>query len=45
MTERYVAGETTFDPQGDMTTAKVNALPAVAKDLGREIVRTVVEYW
>ena len=45
MVDRYVAGETTFVPTGDLTSAKTSALPAAASDLAHQIVKNVVEYW
>jgi len=43
--ERTVQGEATFLPQGDLTSAKRNALPEAARDLAHDIVESVVEYW
>jgi hypothetical protein len=40
-----VQGETTFDFRGDLTSAKLSALPAACRDLAHHIVSAVVEYW
>jgi hypothetical protein len=45
MIERVVAGETTFQPAGDLAFAKAAALPAAARDLAHQIVKNVVEFW
>jgi hypothetical protein len=42
---RRVMGKSTFDPLGDLTSAKLDAVPAAARDLAHEIVKSVVEYW
>lgn len=42
---RKVTGETTFEPAGDIASAKRSALPYAARDLARHIVDAVVEYW
>jgi hypothetical protein len=41
----YVQGEATFPLEGDLTSAKRNALPELARDLAHDIVEKVVEYW
>ena len=43
--DRWVSGETTFEPGGDLAGAKVAAIPAAAEDLAHDIVESVVEYW
>ena len=40
-----VKGDAIFDFAADLTTAKQQALPAVAADLAHDIVELVVEYW
>lgn len=40
-----VTGETTFILSGDMAAAQQTALPDAAKDLAKQIVDAVVEYW
>jgi len=42
---RRVQGETTFDPKGDLSSAKRSALPDAARDLAHDIVESVVEFW
>ena len=43
--EATVDGYASFEPKGDMTTAKREALPATARDLAHDIVEVLVEYW
>jgi len=43
--ERTLRGESTFELEGDLTSAKAEALPAAAADLAHDIVEAVVEYW
>lgn len=43
--ERRVEGEATFIPGGDLSLAKREVLPEVAKDLAHDIVESIVEYW
>lgn len=45
LVERTVKGESTFTASGDLASEKRAALPAAAKDLARNIVESVVEYW
>ena len=45
LSSRRVRGESTFNPGGDLSLAKLNALPEAAEDLGHHIVQTIVEYW
>lgn len=42
---KTVAGDTTFEVVGDVTSAKRGALPEAAADLAHDIVESVVEYW
>ena len=43
--ERQVVGRAVFEPAGDLSSAKRDAIPAAAEDLAHEIVESVVEYW
>lgn len=43
--KRTLRGENTFELEGDLTSAKAEALPAAAADLAHDIVEAVVEYW
>jgi len=43
--KQSVYGEATFDFTGDLTSAKIRALPAACTDLAHHIVSAVVEYW
>jgi len=43
--KRKVEGESTFEPTGDLSSAKRVALPKAAGDLAHDIVECVVEYW
>lgn len=43
--KQTVQGESTFDYQGDLTSAKLAALPVACRDLAHHIVSAVVEYW
>jgi hypothetical protein len=43
--ERSVKGEGTFVVEGDLASAKRDALPDAARDLAHNIVECVVEYW
>jgi len=45
LSSQRVRGESTFEPGGDLSMAKLNALPEAAEDLAHHIVKTVVEYW
>ncbi len=45
LSRRLARGESTFEPSGDLSLGKLDALPEAAKDLARNIVKTVVEYW
>lgn len=40
-----VFGESTFELVGDLTSAKIQALPKAAEDLAHKIVEQVVEVW
>jgi hypothetical protein len=40
-----VHGETTFELLGDLSSAKIQALPKAAEDLAHKIVEQVVEVW
>jgi hypothetical protein len=40
-----VQGESTFEPGGDLSSAKRQALPAAARDLAHDIVESIVEFW
>lgn len=40
-----VEGKATFDFIGDMASSKRRAMPEAARDLARQVVRTVQEYW
>jgi hypothetical protein len=42
---KTVAGEATFLPGSDLTTAKRSATPKAAEDLAHNIVKSVVEFW
>ena len=43
--EKRVRGESTFEFDGDLSSAKRTALPNAARDLAHDIVESVVEYW
>ncbi len=43
--KRTLEGETTFTVEGDMTSAKVSALPQAARDLARRIADNVTQPW
>jgi hypothetical protein len=43
--KKRVQGDATFEPAGDLSLAKREALPLVAADLAHDIVESVVEYW
>lgn len=45
MASDEVTGEATFTLSGDIASAKRTALPEAAKDLGHNIVKSVVESW
>lgn len=45
LVETQVSGEQTFYPEGDLTSAKREALPKAAKDLAHHIVEAVIEAW
>ena len=45
LTSRSVRGEATFQPGGDLSLGKLDAMPAASEDLAHHIVKTVVEYW
>jgi hypothetical protein len=45
LSRRRVRGESTFEPAGDLSLGKLDALPEAAEDLAHQIVKTVVEYW
>jgi hypothetical protein len=45
LTRTRVIGESTFEPGGDLTLAKRQALPKTARDLAHNIVESVVEVW
>ena len=45
LSRRLVRGEATFEPSGDLSLSKLDALPEASEDLARHIVKTVVEYW
>lgn len=40
-----IRGESTFFFTGDLTSAKLDALPEAAEDLGRQIITEAVEMW
>jgi outer membrane lipopolysaccharide assembly protein LptE/RlpB len=40
-----IRGKSTFEPEGDIASAKQSALPAAARDLAHDIVESVVEAW
>ena len=40
-----VRGRATFEPSGDLALEKRETIPGAARDLAREVVRSVVEYW
>lgn len=40
-----VRGESTFEVVGDLTSAKLTAIPAAADDLAQQIISTLVETW
>ncbi len=42
---KKVFGESTFDPGGDLSSAKRVALPEAARDLAHDIVECIVEAW
>ena len=43
--KQTVQGEATFDFTGDLSSAKMRAMPAACRDLAHHIVSAVVEYW
>lgn len=43
--ERRLYGDTTFEPRGDLASAKRAAIPDAARDLAHDIVESFVEYW
>jgi len=43
--KQTVEGETTFEFKGDLTSAKLAALPMACRDLAHHIVSAVVEHW
>jgi hypothetical protein len=43
--ERQIVGRAEFEPAGDLSSAKLDAIPDAAEDLAHEIVESVVEYW
>lgn len=45
LSENIVQGESTFVLSGDLSSAKLVALPNAARDLAHDIVESVVEYW
>lgn len=45
LVSRRVSGESTFEPVGDLSSAKRDALPEAARDLAHDIVESVVETW
>ncbi len=45
LSRRLVRGESSFEPSGDLSVGKMEALPEAAEDLAHQIVKTVVEYW
>jgi len=45
LSRRLVRGESSFEPSGDLSLGKMDALPEAAEDLAHQIVKTVVEYW
>ena len=44
-THKQLTGKTTFDPAGDLSSAKRLAIQPAAQDLAHEIVEAVVEAW
>jgi hypothetical protein len=45
LSRRLVRGEASFEPSGDLSLSKLDALPEASEDLARHIVKMVVEYW
>jgi len=45
LVKKRVEGESTFEPLGDISLSKRDALPEAARDLAHDIVESVVEYW
>lgn len=45
LVDRTVRGETTFEPGEDLISARRAALPDAARDLARQIVNALVDYW
>ncbi|MFC1498079.1 LPS assembly lipoprotein LptE [Verrucomicrobiota bacterium] len=45
MIRKQVQGEATFEPSGDLSSAKRSALPEAARDLAHDIVENIVEAW
>ena len=43
--DQKIRGKTEFNVAGDLSSAKMSALPDASIDLARHIVRSVVEYW
>lgn len=43
--KRKVTGKSTYASSGDAQQARLNAQPTVSSDLGRQIVKNVVEFW
>ncbi len=43
--EPSVTGDATFELQTDLTSGKRTVLPLAARDLGRDIVQLIVEFW
>ncbi len=43
--KRVVQGWEEFATDGDLPAARRDAVPEAARELGRQVVRTVVEYW
>jgi hypothetical protein len=45
LVKKRVMGESTFEPGGDLSSAKIDALPEACQDLAHDIVESVVEFW
>jgi hypothetical protein len=45
MASSKVKGETDFQPVGDLSSAKRDAMPQAEADLAHQIVKSVVEFW
>jgi hypothetical protein len=45
MSDKKIRGDTTFQFDGDLTSARSRALPLAAQDLAEKIVDSIVSYW